>query len=63
MGSGAARGAFAPFAWRHAVAELTLGVGTEVVFEPPVIRRGTTPLWRLWRFEPRGILGVEVTLR
>jgi hypothetical protein len=63
MGSATVRGAFAPAAWRHWRGALTRGIGTEVVPDPPNIRRGTTTLWRLWRFEPRGILGFEVTLR
>jgi hypothetical protein len=63
------RGAVAVWARRHAAIELTLGVGSDYVPSPPSIvtksDNGTVinTIWRLWRFQPRGILGVEVTLR
>jgi hypothetical protein len=43
--------------------DLTLGVGSDLLPHPPTIFFQQTPLWKLSRLEPRGILGAEVTFR
>jgi hypothetical protein len=48
---------------RHGVVDLTLAGGSDLVPHPPTIILQQTPLWKLWRLEPRAILGIEVTFQ